>query len=180
MKNIKSFAVCLTLLLCACAGLSKNFVQSGQLKLSGGSYQASEWEQHLRFERKSWYQELILLFDLLYVSKERLGPFQAWLSTSEARQLADCQDSKIALIYASDSLKISEGDFFETMRAQGYERVLIPEFSKHLRLHPDYERLGLQLYKPYGLCQVRVRGLEEGRDGLYLNFPGFKEIYLNE
>jgi hypothetical protein len=179
---MKPFYLCLlfSILLMGCSSQSKNFTKDGQLKLRGGVYGSEQWSQSLAFERYSWFHELTLLFDVLIVKGDQLGPFDSWLSASELSQSRNCEEFNIVLVYGSDSDKISEHTFFEQTRLYGYDRQHIADFGSHLKLHPDFERLSLQLYKPYGLCKKNLAfDSASTPTTLRLNFPGFKEVTID-
>lgn len=170
-----SLAFCL-LFSSSCANLSKNFVKEGSLALRGGVYQSTSWNDRLQFNRTSWFQELTLIFEVLSTDGKEVGPFESWYSTQEIQQVRACDKFTVILVYASDSGKISESSFFSELRAQGYERISIPEFGSHLRMHPDFERLALHLYRPYGLCLRQSFTAESVPPTL--SFPGFREVKL--
>lgn len=170
----------LFLSLIGCSSQSKNFTKSGELRLRGGVYGTEEWDQSLVLSRNSWFYELTLLFEVLLVKGDQLGPFESWLSASELSQARACEQFDIVLVYNSDADKITEQDFFQQARLYSRERLLIPVFATHLRLHPDWDRLSLQLYKPYGLCKKSLAfGAETAADVLRLSFPGFKEVNIH-
>jgi hypothetical protein len=171
-----SLPILFILLISSCANWSKNFVKEGSLSFRGGIYQETRWSDHLTFKRTSWFQEMTLIYEVMLSDFSLSSPFSAWLSDSERRQIDDCASFKLALLYASDSGKASNAEFFSQMKAQGYERLQIQEFASHLRMHPDYERLALHLYRPYGLC--RSHGVPPLQGRLRVNFPGFREVKL--
>jgi hypothetical protein len=179
---IKSFLLSLLIILSvvSCSSQSKNFTKSGDLRLRGGVYGDERWNDFLVLSRHSWFQELTLLFEVLVIPMEKLGPFESWLSPGELSQSRSCENFSVVLVYSADSSKISETSFFEQARLYGHDRQLIPDFGHHLKLHPDFDRLSLQLYKPYGLCKKSLAfGSDMNSTPLSLNFPGFNEVKIH-
>lgn len=173
MKIIK---ILILSLLFSCAHQSNNFVKSGTYQFRGGVYENEKWSDSLEFKRQSWYQELTLVFEALHVSLTSDSVFSKWLSPSELMTVNTCLDFKVALLYSWDSSRISEGQFFHEIKEYGYERVALPEFSRHLRMHPSYEKLALQRYQVYGLCQSRAISSDSDKPVIKVTFPGYQEV----
>lgn len=99
---------------------------------------------------------------------EQDSPFRKWFSKDEMGYLEKCNDFFITLNYSHDSKKISVNEVVSQIEQQGYKSISIPYFERHLRLHPDFEKESLQLYKIYGNC------LEGSKDSnISIDFPGF-------
>lgn len=159
------------LLLASCASYSENFVKEGELQLRGGRYQDQTWSDNLRFQRVSWYQELSLLFELLYVDADNLGEFENWLSEQEKRDIEKCPRPYLTLSYALEPRKISRADFYRQVEKKGGTRFSLSHFRKFYSTHPDMERLSLRQYEMIGLCLPD--------DGLSLHFPGYRPVFIN-
>ena len=173
---MKVLKLLLISVLFSCAHQSNNFVKTGTYQFRGGVFENERWTDSLEFKRHSWFQELTLVFEALHVSLTSDSVFSKWLSPSELMTVNSCLDFKVALLYTWDSSRISEGQFFEEMKSYGYERISLPEFSRHLRMHPSYEKLALQRYNVYGLCQSRAISSDTSKPGLKLNFPGYRAV----
>ncbi len=156
----------------SCSNLSKNLVKKGSLVFHSGKSREKSWDDDLVFHRVSWYKELTLYFDALYVKLDSSSPFASWLSDAESNFLAKCKEPWVVLVYAHDSDKISTSMFFEQIEKKGFEKYVLNDFSRNLKMHPDYEKMSLVLHKIHGLCS------NSNLAGHEVNFPGFESILL--
>ncbi|MFZ8934283.1 MAG: hypothetical protein ACO20H_07420 [Bacteriovoracaceae bacterium] len=150
------------------SNLSENLVKRGSFNLKGLVTHQEKINESLRFERLSWYQELTLLLDFIYIKVPIDSPFQAWFSESEKEIIGQCRNFFVYLGYFLDSNKIAYGNLKSQLESYGYEEVSLPNFSLNFKLHPDYQKESLHLYKIHGAC---LKG--EGARNPSLNFPGF-------
>lgn len=160
--------------LSSCSGLSKNMVKRGNVHIKGGVYQNLKWEDQLIFNRLSWYKELTLFFDAKLARIDEKSPFNNWFSPSERELLFECDDYYVVLTYMLDAKKISKGMFLDQFRKQGYQKLYISSFESHLRLHPDNEKLSLNVYDVFALC--RKKGGEKAESTI--SFPGFNRVAI--
>jgi hypothetical protein len=167
------FSFLVLFFLLSCSSLNKNMTKSGELSLKGGVFHNQSWSESLVFSRNSWFKELTLIFELLSTRIDKRSPFYQWLSETEKRSIANCEDSLVVVTYAQDPDRISRAMFIEQLKGLGYERFSLVNFGRHLKMHPHYETLSLQLYQVDGLCLEKDRG-----EKLTVRFPGFKEVNL--
>jgi len=173
---MKKYISLITLLaLCSCSNLSKNLVKEGEFSVKSGVHHNLKWNENLEFNRYSWYHELTLLFDVMVTSLDEQSPFFNWFSTEEKIMMEKCDDVMIVMTYALDSKKISRRMLLNEIEKFGYEEVLIPTFSKALKLHPDHEKQSLQLYKTTALCH---KGESDKREKVSIRFPSYPEVYF--
>jgi hypothetical protein len=164
----------LSLLIGGCASSTKNFVSKDELFFKGGVYKTKEWRKEgLTFKRYSWYQDMSLLYDVLVSPIEKTSPFYSWLNESEKKWAGSCEEFYITLSYALDSKKISHIMFQNAYKQAGFEKVLLSNYSDHMRLHPKFVDHSLHLYSIYGLCRKAGAG-----EPFKVAFPSFKEITL--
>ncbi len=165
---------CLLFMALACSSLSKNVVKKGSIVLRGGRLGNLEWETNLRFERISWYKELTMFYDLLVTEITPDSPFYAWFSKVEQEIVQNCKDFRIMMGYALDPDKIGHSDILSEFEKSGFKRVAIPNFKVNLVMHPNFEKLSMQLYQVYGICQES----EIKREKITFILPGFREMTL--
>ncbi|PIP94640.1 MAG: hypothetical protein COW00_08990 [Bdellovibrio sp. CG12_big_fil_rev_8_21_14_0_65_39_13] len=165
----------ISLLLISCSSQTKNMISSGDLVLKGGVFKTQKWSDPLTFERKSWYKEFTLLFDVLYQKIDLQSPFAQWYSESEKESINSCSEALLVVSYHLDAKRISYSMFKEQMSKAGYEEFALEEFGQNLKLHPDYEYLSLSLHKVHGFCR---KGTSLDSD-LRISFPGFNEVVLH-
>lgn len=161
--------------LSSCAHRGKTIISEGDWYLKGGQFSSYEWKDSLKFERVSWYKELTLIYDVMYVRLTKTSPFYDWLSNSEKSTLAACKDSYVVLQYSFDNKKVSHGMFTESAKNSGFNKVSLTGFNSQLKLHAQYEADSLNLYKANAYCQKEAGPMG---DKLTLVFPGFKNIIL--
>lgn len=174
MKKIVTTFV-LLLLLSSCSNLSKNFTKDGDFVLRGGTFQSSKWKDQLHFKRYSWYHEVTMLYDVILTRIDPRSPFYDWFSNSEKKSLATCSDAYVAFDYSLDSEKISQKMMQNDAKRSGYEKIALPSFKSHLKLHPDVEELSLQLYDVFGYC---YKGEISNKNKIFVRFPGFNEVVI--
>ena len=176
LKTIKITAIlCLFL---SCSSLSKNMVKKGDLVLRGGIYENQQWQDNYVFHRTSWFKELTLTFDILLAPITEDLPWFVWLSRSNKERIKRCPDARILLTYSWNpnffigATTIPHQTAYQQFEEQGFEVFALTSFESHLRMHPNFEYLSLQLYKTVGICAGRKV------DKIKINMPGFKETLL--
>ena len=164
---INKVLILVFMLALGCSSLSKNMVKSGDFTVSGGRSKTLEWEQNLEFVRFSWFQELTLLFDVMFVEVGKDDPFQNWFSDFEKEEISKCDEFLGVLSYSLDPDKISHKLFQAEMKDNGFSKMEIPTFRSSMRTHPDYEGLSLKNYHVGGFCR------KTAREETVISFPGF-------
>ncbi|OIQ19099.1 MAG: hypothetical protein BM556_07390 [Bacteriovorax sp. MedPE-SWde] len=159
--------------LTSCASLNKNMTKVGTAKIRGGIYKNTKWDSSLEFKRVSWFQELTMLYDVIYTEIPEESSFRTWFSRDERRRLKDCGQVFLSMNYSYTSEKISHSLFKAQMRDHRYEHVVAPDFTRSLKMHPDFQQLSLSLHKVNLYC--RKNKLE---DPIFINFPNFEELKL--
>lgn len=171
MKYLLSFALLTSLF--SCSNLSKNMVKKGDFSIKNGVYKNHSWRSSLEFKRVSWYHELTMLYDFMYAEIDEKNDFYHWFSEDEKRRVEHCEDLIVSLNYSLDSERLSHAMLNTQLRDNGYEQYAAPNFSRTLKVHPDFEQLSLALYKVNIFC--RKKSL---KDPVFINFPNFHEIKL--
>ncbi len=98
--------------------------------------------------------------------------FFAWASEDEKKLILSCRKFRVVMTYALDSRKLSEKDLIHQLDKQGQHQVVVARLIANIRLHPDFDRLGLDRHHVYGLCQ-------KGPDlPLTLDFPAFAPVHI--
>ena len=164
------------ILVSSCSSLNRNKVVIGSLVIKGGVYHSTKWGDTLVFDRYSWMEGLTLAFELLLVEVEDKSPFYNWFSESEKDLLKGCTRALVYLAYSQSSDKISQGAWLNQAEGYGYFKLAVPEFRRHLIMHPNYNYLSLKNYSVAALC------LEQGQvtpsKPATIRFPGFQETEI--
>lgn len=157
----------------SCTTLNKNMVKEGKYDITGGVFENLRWEDTLTFKRVSWFKELTLTFDIFMVNIGKESPFYSWFSKDEKQVVESCLDSKVMLTYAWDPMQISREGFYSEVEKLGYERISIPNFHGHVKMHPNFARINVYLYKTSLICRRKI-----GDSKLVISFPGFNSVTL--
>jgi len=165
--------IVLLFLTTACSNMSKNMVKKGDFLIRSGSYRNTQWSDSLELKRISWFYELTLLYDVMYGKIDKNSKFYNWFSAEEKMRIKYCSDILLSINYSLDSERISHQMFYKHLRDHSYDQIAVPEFSKSLKMHPDYKKLSLSLYKSSVFCKK-----SKATAPIYINFPNFKEIVL--
>jgi hypothetical protein len=144
--------------------------------LRGGIYQKETWDDSLEFKRMSWYHGMTLYFDALLYKADPTSPFMNWFSASEKEFFAKCESVIVTAAYSADPSKISHVNFREQMKLNGYDDVVLNNFSTYLKTHPSAQDWRLVNYKIMGYCKRSPSRL--GTPNLAINFPSFKHLEI--
>jgi hypothetical protein len=163
----------ISLLISSCALTGRNLIQTEDFELYGGATSGNRWDEQLVFKRASWYLEMTMIFDVLYTEISPDSKFYNWFSTSEKVTLKKCKRSYLTLFYAKDSDRVSKGDFLKQTKSTGLDQIVVNDFAKAFKLHPQYIANSFQLYDISIFCK---------RDGkvtpLTIEFPNFDPVTL--
>ena len=170
MKSILFFII---LLLTSCSTLNKNMIKKGAFAIDGGVYKTLKWDSKLKFDRVSWFKELTLMFDVFLTSVKKEDPFYEWFSEGEKLLVSSCLDAKVVLTYSWDPMQISRGSFFSEAEKYGYERYSIPDFHSNVKMHPNFARINVYLYKTALLCRKKLTP-----ENLVVTFPGWNTVSI--
>jgi hypothetical protein len=168
----------LTLLLAGCSAYKTyNKTTTGKVVLRGGTYKLDEWDDSLVFRRMSWYHGVSLYYDALVYKADPESPFTKWFSAAEKEYFAKCESLVVSVNYSADPSKISHVNFREQMRLNGYDDVVINNFSQFLKTHPNGQDWRIMNYKVVGYCKRSPSKLDPNH--LAINFPGFHQLEIN-
>ncbi len=169
------FLALLLLGLVGCASYkSYNQTTTGKVVLRGGIYQKESWDDSLTFKRMSWYHGMTLYFDAMIYRADPESPFSKWFSASEKEFFTKCEKLLVTVAYSADPSKISHVNFREQMKLNGYDDVVINNFSSFLKSHPSSTEWRMLNYKVMGYCKRSPGRL--GTTNLAINFPSFKHL----
>ena len=174
MNKILILVLTLTAFFSSCANLSKNSVKEGVFLVRNGTAADKVWNENLSLTRVSWYHELTLQFDLMFVNISPQSSFNFWFSKEELDDVVKCKDFRVILAYSADTKIIPYSLLNEQLDVAGFKKVDLLNFKKHLLQHPDSEMNSLRLYQVYGACRS-----ENVHKSLIFNFPGFTEKTIN-
>lgn len=148
-------------------------IKQGEYTISGGVFENQKWESSLDFERTSWFKELTLTFDVFLAKIDKASPFYQWFSEDEKKMVESCLDSRVSLTYAWDPMQVSRSSFYDELEKQGYERLSIPTFHSNVKMHPNFARINVYLYKTSLICRKKL-----GSEKLIVSFPGWNTVTL--
>lgn len=153
-----------------------NQTTKGRVTLRGGTFKKESWDNPLIFKRMSWYHGMTLYFDALFWDADLSSPFSQWFSASEKEFFTKCESLLVTAAYSADPSKISHVSLREQMKLNGYDDVVLNNFSSYLRSHPSANDWRLQNYKIMGYCKRAPTRL--GTTNLVINFPSFKQLEI--
>jgi hypothetical protein len=156
---------------------SYNQTTTGKVILRGGIFEKENWPDSLIFKRMSWYHGMTLYYDALFYKADPESPFSKWFSPSEKEFFTKCEKLLVTVTYSADPAKISHVNFREQMKLNGYDDVVLNNFSSFLKSHPSSTDWRMQNYKVLGFCKRAPTRL--GTKSLAINFPSFKNLELN-
>lgn len=153
---------------------SYNQTTTGKVVLRGGIFQKESWEDSLIFKRMSWYHGMTLYFDALFYRADENSPFAKWFSPTEKEFFTKCEKLLVTVAYSADPTKISHVNFREQMKLNGYDDVVLNNFSAYLKSHPSATDWRVLNYKVMGYCKRSPSRL--GTNSLAINFPSFQHL----
>ncbi len=156
---------------------SYNQTTTGKVVLKGGIYQKDIWSESLVLKRMSWYHGMTLYFDSLIWKADQNSPFAKWFSPAEKEFFLKCEKLLVTVSYSADPTKISHVNFREQMMLNGYDDVVLNNFSAYLKTHPSAQDWRVLNYKVMGYCKRSPTRLSTNK--LAINFPGFRYLELN-
>jgi len=169
-KMIHVFSIFTLILICACSTQSNNQVTKDDIYFQEGIYKEKKWSDTLHFRRASWFQELFLIYDLMFAKLDKNSPFMNWFSASELEMINSCGTAILGLKYSYSSNKISHVQFNRVMETQGFREFLVPDFLYNLRVHPDMEKFNLQKHKVAIFCHPKEI------QSIMVSFPGYPPV----
>lgn len=169
----------LLFLLAGCATSYKTYNQrtAGDVVIHGGIHKKESWPDSLIFKRMSWYHGMTLYFDALVYKADPASPFSKWFSPSEKEYFTKCESLLVTVAYSADPTKISHVNFREQMKLNGYDDVVLNNFSAYLKAHPSTTEWRLLNYKVMGYCKRSPTRM--GTDKLAISFPSFKYLEVS-
>ncbi len=158
--------------LISCSSLSENQVLVGSDSFSGGSYKGQQWSEDLKFKRVSWYSKAHLAYDS-YISKfEPNGQFRSLITANDQAQINSCADILVTFNTSNFHRALRDSEMRELLKPQGFEVISVPGLVKNLKLHPDYTRLKLHMYRAMVFCSKGPVSM------INLNLANYKDISL--
>lgn len=174
---MKFFLLIVLLAVSSCAAYkTHNQTKKGSVILRGGVYEDESWDKALKLKRVSWYHGVSLYYDLLLWRANLDSPFAKWFSPQEKEFFTKCEDFIVTAAYSADPAKISHINAREQMKLNGYDDVVLNNFSNYLKSHPSANDWRLQNYKVIGFCKRAPS--RHGTDDLIINFPSFKQVEI--
>jgi len=158
-----------SLMVVSCAHLSDTIVKKGSWSIEGGKFDDKKWNDILSFRRVSWFQELTLVYDVFVADYRQDSNFNNWFSSFEKKQIEKCENFFIVVNYSQDSSKISHELFYQQMKQQGLEKIMIGGFFENFKMHSSYSAMSLKQYEVHGFCGLN-------NNGISIVFPGFNRV----
>lgn len=157
------------LFIVSCSHISNNFISKDEIHLKGGTSHDRQWNDHLIFQRTSWFKEITLLFDTLIAPIDLNSPFSNWLSNENKQHLSECSKGYYALIYSLNHDFVSEVEFLNQIRGKNLKILYFPRFKRILQLHADFTKNSLDLYRFYIFCSKKNGASHD----LQISIPGY-------
>ncbi len=170
---MRIIATLLLFSLLSCSNYSKHMVSKGDFVIRNGTYNNTSWSEDLDMKRISWFSELTLLFDTIYIYLDDDSKFMSWFSKDELSRVSHCRQKLVTMNYALDDQRISHQMYRNAIREYSFEEVSSPNFVQALKSHPDFSEFSLSLYKVNVYCSVQTVS-----DKIGITFPNYKEVTL--
>jgi len=122
----------------------------------------------------SWYHGMTLYYDALIYEAKIDSPFVKWFSDQEKEYFTKCERFLVTATYSADPSKISHVNFREQMKLNGYDDVVINNFSAYLKNHPEAMDWRMNNYRVLGFCKRSPTRLKTSK--LSINFPAFRDL----
>ncbi len=161
------------LFLIACSSMSDKNAYVDSVKFDGGRLKQLVWKEKLEFKRVSWFSQSHLEFDTFIAELKKDSKFTAWLSGSEKKYLNQCDKLFISMSTSNFSKVLTDAMYMSEMKTNNFNEVIPTRFIEHLKMHPDYVRWNLNMYKPRMLCA------DKNVDIITINFPSFKTMKID-
>ena len=162
---------------CTSNNLSKNHIRKAEVNFYGGVASKKKWSQPLEFRRAGFYKELLLMYDVLITKIDKTSPFMNWFSLGEAQLVEACPSFFIVLDYSYQTpivpILIRRTEFKNQMIDQGFEDMIVYQFSQNIKLHPDFTRLNFHQYYVTGYCHQDPTVRE-----IHIDLPGFSQTRI--
>jgi|GEM_PF-5281825 len=158
----------------ACTHNTANQTKKGTLVIQSGVIDGKNTDANLTFNRSSFYQEMILLLDILAIPGLSIGPYFGWLNEDEKNRVKSCDKTLIILMYTFDMLRIRPTQVTQQIEDQGFVRISLNNFFDNLAVHPSYQENGLRFYKHLAYC-----GDKRTPKQVTLTLPGFNSLELD-
>ena len=156
----------------SCSSLSENQVLVGNDAFDGGSLNGKEWNQDLKFKRVSWYSKAHLTYDTYISQLPANDQFRNLITHGDQTALATCPNVLITFSTSNFHRALNDSEIRELLKPQGFEVINAPGLVKNLKLHADYSRLKLHMYRPIVFCSKIPISL------INLNLANYKDITI--
>lgn len=123
----------------------------------------------MNFNRRSWYFDFTLVFDVLWVDLKKQENFSKWLSTEESKYIQECDKLYLTLMYEKSPGPLKKSKFKELVDKTGAKFVELAGFKEHFKSHGEYVDHLFQSYELKGLCYYKDS--KEKLDISFANFP---------
>jgi hypothetical protein len=175
---MKRLMIMVFILLSGCAShKSYNQTTSGKVLLRGGRYKQDSWDESLTFRRMSWYHGMTLYYDALLYKADPNSQFAKWFSPTEREFFSKCESVVVTATYSADPTKISHVNFREQMKLNGYDDIVLNNFTSYIKSHPSAVDWRIANYKFLGYCKRSPT--RQGTPKLAINFPSFKHLEVD-
>ena len=164
----------LFVLICSCSVYkTRNKVYNTNVNFMGGVYNTEKWSKSLIFQKNSWFQDATVQYEILITKMDRSSPFAKWMG-SDILRLSQCNEFYIALVYANINAQggTSVGGtsvLFSEFEKLGLDDVSLPEFSRQIRSHQNFNDWHLARHKVVGFCQKKSNIQQ-----IFITLPGYE------
>ncbi len=152
-KFIVKFLISLLILLltAACSSYDRNSVSVGDVEFKHGKNGDEKWKTNLVFKRYSLYSDFNLSNEILITKISQDSDFYKWFSIDEKNELSKCGSSYVLLSFSGvEGLKSVEIE--KQISSQGNKIILIHNFGKNIKKHPNYNDFNLGEYQISAIC----------------------------
>ncbi|MCB9091881.1 MAG: hypothetical protein H6621_02870 [Halobacteriovoraceae bacterium] len=153
MKRIISLMGILVFI--ACSSMSEKKVLKDEIVMNDGVYKMKSWTEDLHFKRVSWYSRAFMEFDFYMAKIDKDSPFNSWLEGSEIDLQNSCPELFIVVSTDNFSKVLNDGMFKDQLEKNSLKEVSAPNFINNFKLHPDFVRWNMTMYKSRLFCSSK-------------------------
>lgn len=145
------------------------------VRIKGGVYKKSQWDDTLEFKRTSFYEGAKLTHDVIITRLDKTSPFYKWMG-KDKNMLTDCTEVFVALFYKDmNAFRAVPISYIRNQVVEiGFQELVIQNFAYYLRQHYAFEQWVFNDHKIYGYCNRS--GIKTKK--IHLVMPGFKQVNL--
>jgi hypothetical protein len=169
--QVTIFLILVLIVSSACGTMTRNQVVEGDFEFFMDGEEKNNSNESLAFRRISWFRELTMQADLVYLNAQDFSKVAKVTSVETA--LKRCPLFVIVGLYNEQSSNPKKADIMAIfLNDSSVEKIAIEDARKVLASHPQFLENSFQLYDFHGLCFSR------SLDSFNLDISGHKSVQM--